>query len=227
MLILLFFALSSISASYGNKDALYAYRSSVLRGERLTVIIDAGHGGEDPGAIDNGVKEKDLNLTVAKKLGAFLTLSDVDVVYTRTTDTLLYGAGQEKSKKQYDLKNRVAIAEKYDNAVLISIHMNKFTVKSCKGLQTFYCKKSEESKALAEYVQTASKLLQPFNDRAIKDENGTIYLLENTSKPAVLIECGFISNEEEAKLLQNDEYQNKLAFSIFSGISNWISSRGN
>ena len=188
------------------------------------MIIDAGHGGEDPGATDNGVKEKDLNLAVAKKLGAFFALSDVDVVYTRTTDTLLYGKGQEKSKKQYDLKNRVAIAEKYENAILISIHMNKFSVKSCKGLQTFYYNKNADSKALAGFIQTESKLLQPFNDREIKDENGTIYLLENTTKPAVLIECGFISNESEAKLLQSEEYQCKLAFAIFSGISKWMSS---
>lgn len=188
----------------------------------LTIILDAGHGGEDPGAVDNNLREKDLNLAITQRLAEYLALSDCRVVLTRSDDRLLYNNGEESRKKYYDLHNRLKIAESYPNAVFISIHMNKFPLATCKGLQIFYSENHSESRTLAEQLQQASHILQPNNQRLIKSDNKKIFLLKYLQMPAVLIECGFLSNPEEALALSDEAYQDQLAFSLYCGISAYL-----
>lgn len=182
----------------------------------IHLIPDAGHGGEDGGATANGVCEKDVNLALTKDLASFLSLTPYTVNPTRTDDRLLYGAGEENRKKYYDLTRRVRFASQLDNAVFISIHQNKFEIPKYKGLQVYYSKNHPLSKNLAETVQKNAKAyLDPTNNREIKKADHRIRVLNSLQIPAVLIECGFLSNPEEAKLLASREYQKKIAFTVF------------
>ena len=184
-------------------------------------ILDAGHGGEDCGAIgQNGVYEKDLNLAITMELGKQLADLGYTVVYTRTEDRLLYTEEENIRglRKIYDLKNRVKMAENYTDATFISLHMNSFSDSRYDGLQVFYSGNSEESYALAASVQAQVKeKLQPNNTRSIREGAG-LYLMENLFCPAVLIECGFISNASECEKLCEKEYQKQLCFAILCGI---------
>ena len=218
-----FFGFASLSSSFGysktgHKDK--AIQSNTV--ERITVIIDAGHGGIDPGAVENGLVEKELNLKVANKLRQFLLLSDVEVVMTRTEDVLLGEGETVRKHKVADLKARLDMLNNTENCVFVSIHMNKFTAPSAHGLQTFYASASEDANLLAAHIQDYAKMLDPTNNRKIKPDGKTIYILENTKKPAVLVECGFLSNPNDSKLLSTDEYQNKIAFAIYCGIMKYI-----
>ena len=186
-----------------------------------TVIIDAGHGGEDCGAIGtNGIYEKDLNLAIATKLGEYLESAGYNVIYTRTDDRLLYTEEEniKGMRKIYDLKNRMRIANEAENATLISVHMNSYGSSSARGLQVYYSENREDSRILAEKIQTEIKSsLQPTNKRTVKGGEN-IYLLENAACCAILIECGFISNPEECEKLSEKEYQKELCFAILCGI---------
>ena len=196
------------AAFFQNADTQRALNASERRSIHL--IPDAGHGGED------GVREKDVNLALTKDLEAFLSLTPYTVNPTRTDDRLLYGAGQENRKKYYDLVERVRFASQFDNAVFISIHQNKFEIPKYKGLQVYYSKNHPLSKNLAETVQTNAKAyLDPDNNREIKKADHRIRVLNSLQIPAVLIECGFLSNPEEAKLLASRDYQKKIAFTVF------------
>ena len=190
-----------------------------------TVILDAGHGGEDPGAIGkNGVYEKDLNLSIAKELGSQLEDLGYSVVYTRTDDRLLYREEENIKglRKIYDLKNRVGIALKYENAIFISIHMNAFSDEKYSGLQVLYSETDPKSLQLAENIQDEVKeKLQTENRRSVKSGNG-LYLMDHIDYPAVLIECGFLSNTRECEKLCEKEYQKQLCFSILCGIISYI-----
>jgi len=189
--------------------------------DKKTIIIDAGHGGEDCGAIGaNGVYEKDLNLTVAMTLGEMLTNEGYAVVYTRTEDKLLYKEEENVHgiRKISDLKNRCKIAAEYEGAILISIHMNSFGDARYSGLHTYYSENGNSSYELAGAIQDAVKVkLQPNNNRVIKAGRG-MYVLENVKNTAVLIECGFLSNPDECEKLSQKEYQRELCFSILCGI---------
>ncbi len=222
---LLFYFFASMFSSMGFK-ALKASTDSV-DDNRITIIIDAGHGGEDPGAVANGVVEKDLNLEVALLLEGYFSSAGYKTVLTRNDDSLLYG-NESVNKKRHDLINRVKIAEDHgDDAIFISIHMNKFSASFYKGLQTFYSENSSDSALLAESIQQSSYLLTPDNNRKIKSGMGTIYILENIQIPAVLVECGFISNPDEALLLSDPVYQRQLALSIYLGACDYIKGAAN
>ncbi len=222
---LLFYVFASMFTSVGYKGLRRAKSANLsVASEPLTVVIDAGHGGEDPGAVDNGLIEKELNLDVAIRLNDILSSSGYQTALTRTDDTLLYKQGEEDRKKYHDVRNRETFAEEFDNSIFVSIHMNKFSAEYCKGLQTFYSNNNEKSKILAESIQGNSRLLQTDNNRVIKSGNETIYLLENLEMPSILIECGFISNKKEASLLSNPEYRKALAFSIYCGIVEYLES---
>ena len=201
-----------------------AYTASV--NERRTLIIDPGHGGEDPGAIGvGGVLEKELNLALSKRLAALLEFEGHTVVMTREDDVLLYGQDKPGSKKGQDLKNRLDYENKYQDGVFISIHMNKFPAQYCKGVQIYYSDNNDGSRVLAENVmQSVVGYIQPDNHRQIKAADSSIYILKNIKIPALLIECGFISNNEEASLLQKGDYQDLLsavfAYSLNDSFSN-------
>lgn len=187
-----------------------------------TVIIDAGHGGEDSGAIaENGVYEKDINLDIAKKLRDMLRATGFNVVMIREEDISIYDEGNEtlRQKKVSDMRKRVGIVNSNSNNILVSIHQNKFDKKQFSGSQIFYSKNNENSVKLAQSVhQSIRGLLQPDNDRELKAANKDIYLLNKATVPAVIVECGFLSNDEDLKKLCTDEYKSQMAFSIYGGI---------
>lgn len=190
------------------------------------VIIDAGHGGEDGGAIGtNGVCEKDLNLSVALELEQMLSSAGIRTRLTRDTDTLLYDRASDYHghKKAQDAAARVAIAREYEDAVFISIHMNSFSQSKYKGLQVYYSENSPRSAALAEYVQSAvAKSLQPQNTRKIKPSAGSIFVLDNVGHPAILIECGFLTNPEECELLCTQEYRSRLCATLYFAVIEYL-----
>ncbi|MBR5516053.1 MAG: N-acetylmuramoyl-L-alanine amidase [Clostridia bacterium] len=193
-------------------------------GERTVFVIDAGHGGEDGGAIGaNGCIEKELNLDIALTLYDLLRASDIPAVLTRDEDIMLYDESIPGKKKSQDLKNRLEIADSFENSVLISIHMNSYPSPKYKGAQVYYSVNDQSGKQLAKILQDDFKeILQNENTRQIKPATSAIYLLHNAKKPAVLVECGFISNIEEAELLCNGNYRNKVATVIYSSIVKYI-----
>lgn len=191
-------------------------------------IIDAGHGGEDPGAVGvNGVYEKNLNMDIALQVGELLTERGYAVIYTRTEDKLLYTEEENIRglRKISDLKNRCKIAAEYPNATFISIHMNSFGSPKYSGLQVYYSENNEESRLLADKVQRSVKNeLQNENNRVIKNGHG-MFVLENIENPAILIECGFLTNENECEKLSEKEYQKELSLSIVCGIIEYKESK--
>ena len=191
-------------------------------GETRTVIIDPGHGGEDPGAVGVGdILEKNINLSLSKKIKKLLEFERFNVIMTREDDVLLYSEDAAGSKKAQDLRNRLDFQDSYPDALFVSIHMNKFPLEYCRGLQVYYSANNSESAVLAENIrQAVVTVLQPDNKRECKAADTSIFILNNIKIPAVLIECGFLSNNEEAALLSSDAYQNALSALIVSAVSN-------
>jgi N-acetylmuramoyl-L-alanine amidase len=192
----------------------------------VTIVIDAGHGGEDGGCEGNGLVEKDLNLDISMRLASLLREAGVNVVMTRETDILLYdkNSDYEGKKKVQDVRRRLEIATEQENAVLVSIHMNYFAETKYSGLQVWYSKNDSKSRILANLIQTEVKTtLQPNNKRSIKEATSGIFLLNNATFPAVLVECGFLSNTDEARALGDAEYRQAIAKSIFEAIMKYIS----
>ena len=188
---------------------------------RPIIVIDAGHGGEDGGASgEDGTKEKDLNLLVAQSLADILTAAGYDVRMTRTDDRLLYDlygdlTDYKGHKKTYDLRNRLRFTEEAGADLLLSIHMNKFPQPQYSGLQVYYSPTAPESRTVAEVIRNYTKLyLQPENERETKAATSSIYLLHRIQRPAVMVECGFLSNEEELSRLKDDTYRRQLALVI-------------
>lgn len=193
-----------------------------------TVILDAGHGGEDGGAVGvGGVVEKDINLSIALKLRDLLEVSGYNVIMTRDKDEAVYDdeAKTLRQKKKSDLHNRADMIKRNSNekTIFVSIHQNKFPDSKYFGTQIFYSKNDSQSQTLASGIKNSVRgLIQPDNTREIKSADRNIFLLNNAEVPAVVVECGFLSNKEEAEKLQNNNYQKQMAFAIYCGISNYF-----
>ncbi len=188
------------------------------------IIIDAGHGGIDGGTVSkSGVCESHINLSIALKVRKLLEQDGAVVLLTRNKDIGLYTEeGSIRKKKNEDLRNRKKIRDESNADLFISIHMNSFTDSKYYGAQTFYPKNSEESKKVSEYIQEELiKVLDDGNHRKPK-EKSDVYLLKESSIPMVLIECGFLSNPQEEKLLQDAKYQEKVAWSIYTGMMKYF-----
>lgn len=184
-----------------------------------TIIIDPGHGGEDGGADANNIVEKDINLSISLKLRDFLLTNGFDVIMTRETDTALYDDSNPKFIKKNDLQKRVDIFNSSSENLVISIHQNKFTQPQYNGTQVFYSPNNENSKILAENIRNSViSLIQKENTRQIKKAGSEIYVLHNAETPAVMVECGFLSNDEDANKLNSDSYQTELAYCIYLGL---------
>lgn len=196
---------------------------------RPIFIIDSGHGGEDGGAEVSGILEKDLNLDVSLKLSDLCALFGCEAQLTRYDDRLLYDAyGDEDDytgkKKTYDLRNRLRMAEESGAELFIGVHMNKFPEAKYKGLQVYYSPNNDKSKTAAEAIRTYSrKFADPSNEREIKAAGKSIYILNRIKMPAVLVECGFISNEDERALLCSGGYQSRLSAVIFASCAEFVS----
>lgn len=195
------------------------------------IIIDAGHGGEDGGAVGiDGTAEKDLNLSISLKLNEILSAMGYQTRMVRTKDTSIHNkdADTVRERKVSDIHNRAAIMNEYENCIYVSIHQNKYSGSSIWGAQTFYSPNNEESKELAQLIQASiANNVQPDNKRVIKQSGTNIYVLYNATKPAVMVECGFVSNANELEQLKDEEYQNKMAFAISNGIINYLFSEEN
>lgn len=203
--------------------------ASALPDKRYTVILDAGHGGFDGGAVaPDGTVEKDINLKIALTLSEFLKQSGFNVVMTRETDISTDDVESDKIavRKKSDLKNRLELMKDFPDSVFVSIHLNKFTTSAANGSQVFYSAGSEASKPLGEEIQKSIvRLLQPENTRVNKQATSSTYILYNATVPAVLVECGFLSNTAELSRLKDEEYQRKMAFCIFCGITDFFKDR--
>ena len=187
-------------------------------------VIDPGHGGIDAGASEGSAIEKDLNLKIALYLKTFIEENGGTVVMTRITDTNTADPQRPKtvSQKKSDLTERKNLPQKVNADIFISIHMNKFSDGQYKGAQVFCAPNSNESKMLGEAVQASLiKNADPNNTRQLKEGN-SIFILKDQSITSILIECGFLSNKEESALLQTDGYQQKVAWSIFMGLTQYL-----
>lgn len=210
------------------KSAVFSDKETFLPSEGKTIIIDAGHGAPDGGAVgDSGVLEKDLNLSVAQILQKFMESGGVQVLLTRSDDNGIYDiSGSIKNKKVSDIKNREKFMKETDADVFLSIHMNKFSEKQYSGPQVFYSVNDSDSKHLAECIQSNMiSALSPKSEREIKPADKNIYLLNNATIPAVLVECGFLSNAEEEQKLKDKNYQRKLAWAIYCGIIEYFNEK--
>ena len=187
-----------------------------------TVVIDPGHGGFDGGAgAADGTLEKDINLDIALKVRDHLALAGFNTVMTRTEDTGTEDNSENSisSRKKSDLKNRLSLMENDGNTVYVSIHLNKFTTSAASGTQVFYTPNFSEAKLLGECIQAeVVKYLQPENKRVIKRGNDSTYLLKNATVPAVIVECGFLSNGGDLQKLKCEDYRKSLAFCISAGV---------
>ena len=193
---------------------------------KKVVLIDPGHGGRDAGASANDAVEKEINLTVAQYLKEYIEAGGHAAYMTRETDTNTADPNRPKNvtQKMSDLKMRKADIEKYKADIFISIHMNKFEQSKYKGAQVFYDNDSEENKALAEAIQESLKnILQDGNKRVAKATGDSIFVLRDNKVPSALVECGFLSNTDEANLLKTPDYQKKVAKGIYDGITKYLS----
>lgn len=193
---------------------------------RPVIIIDAGHGGEDGGASSSsGIVEKDINLSISLKVRDLLNSLAFKTVMVRDEDKLIYDENCKtiREKKVSDIHNRMSIMEANPNSIFLSIHQNHFEQSKYYGAQVFYSKNNEESKLIAEKIQSSVvEKLQNENKREVKPSGTEIYLLYNAKSPAVMVECGFLSNSGEAQLLNDENYQTKMSLAIVDGILNYL-----
>lgn len=189
------------------------------------IVIDAGHGGRDPGVVGiNNVEEKDINLSIALKLKKILENEEYQIVLTREDDYGLYEEGTRNMKMQ-DMENRIELINKTNPALVISIHQNSFPEESVYGPQVFFHKNSGEGRVLAENIQEKlNETLEIVKPREIKS-NVSYYLLKEVQLPIAIVECGFLTNPSEAVLLQNEEHQQKIAGAIAEGIKVYMDKR--
>lgn len=207
----------------GRETARYVTSEQVaLKDETPCVVIDAGHGGIDPGKVGiNGAEEKDINLQIALLVKQFLEANDVRVVMTRETEEGLYDA-DASNKKVQDMKRRIEKIDEVSPVLTVSIHQNSYPEEYVHGAQVFYYNGSAEGQRLAEEIQAQLiAKVDPENKRQIK-ANDSYYLLKKTGIPIVIVECGFLSNSEEAAKLCSEEYQEKVAWAVHMGILQYL-----
>ncbi len=200
-------------AGEGSKD---------IKERELCVVIDAGHGGADPGKVGvNGSLEKDINLKIAEKVKKFLELDGVKVIMTRTDDNGLYDEGASNKKVQ-DMKRRIAVIEEAHPQIVVSIHQNSYHEEYVHGAQVFYYEGSVTGKRLAELIQKRFVVTVDGENKREAKANDSYYLLKKTSCPIVIVECGFLSNRAEEEKLNSEAYQEKAAWAVYMGIMQYL-----
>lgn len=189
---------------------------------KFCVVIDAGHGGVDPGKVGiNGSLEKDINLEIAKKLKKFLEAEDVEVIMTRADGNGLYDENASNKKVQ-DMKRRIAIIEEAQPEIVVSVHQNSYHEEYVHGAQVFYYTGSTTGKKLAELIQDCFVAGVDSENKREAKANDSYYLLKKTSRPIVIVECGFLSNREEEEKLNTETYQEKAAWAIHMGVMRYL-----
>ena len=213
------------AASYFSRESFWeeAWTGAKREDTRL-IMIDAGHGGNDPGKVGvDGVLEKDLNLQLAKKLKTLLEQQDMEVMLVREEDRGLYDENASNKKVQ-DMKRRCELINEEQPVCVVSIHQNSYHEESIHGAQVFYYSTSRESEKLAKVLQSELvRVAEPENTRQAK-ANDTYYLLKKTEAPVVIVECGFLSNWADCAKLQDENYQDKLVWAIHMGILKYMNS---
>ena len=209
-----------------NTEEQNKYISTVsLPASGKTIVIDAGHGVPDEGAqSSNGTTEAETNLKIALKLQNLLEQSGCTVILTRSDENAIYDIDSKtlKQKKISDIKNRVKIGNESSADIFVSIHLNKIPQSQYDGWQTFYKEGSEDGARLAKTIQeNLNKTIQKENNRIAKTID-KVYIIKYVEIPTTIVECGFLSNPNEEKLLLEDEYQNKLAWGIYNGIIDYF-----
>lgn len=202
-----------------------ALPASADTSDKPVIVLDAGHGGLDSGAVGkNGTLEKDVNLSVVKRLQQLLELSGFRTVLTRSEDISVYDAGVEgiRNQKLSDMDNRLELIQSYPDSIFLCIHQNNFTDPAYFGGQMFYNNNNPGNRTLAQLMQNRFAQLQPGNDREIKLTGDELYLLKSNKNPSLMIECGFLSNPDEEAKLSTTEYQQQLAFTIYSGLLDYL-----
>lgn len=210
------------------KTAVRSDEETFLPSVGKRIIIDAGHGAPDGGAVgDSGVLEKDINLSVALALQKLFESGGTEVILTRSDDNGIYDvSGSIKNKKVSDIKNREKMINESGADVFISIHMNKFPDERYSGPQVFYSPNHEDGEKLAQCIQKSMiAALNPQSEREIKKAGKDIYLLHNARIPAVLVECGFLSNSAEEKKLTDEKYQRQLAWAVYCGVIEYFNEK--
>ncbi len=198
---------------------------SARMSQKKVIVVDCGHGGIDPGMIGiDGLKEKEFNLAIGMKLKKALEDYGYQVVMTRETDTGLYDEDSQNKKAQ-DMQKRILLIQKVDPVLTVSIHQNSYHDAGVHGPQVFYYESSVEGKKLAEAVQSSlNDLLEVDRPRKVKG-NTSYYLLKRSSGTLVIVECGFLTNPEEAQKLQTKEYQEKVAAAVSEGIRTYLNAQ--
>lgn len=222
-LLVLMAALMAQTLSWYAKKSTPAVEPIVV-GTAGTLILDAGHGGEDGGAVSlTGVPESQINLEIVQRMEDLLGLYGSAPVLLREEDVSLHDdtAVTLREKKVSDLKNRAEMIAAQENAVLISIHQNTYTDGQYRGTQVFYAPTEGSKELAAQLQQTVRSALQPENSRQEKAIPNTVYLLNHITCPGVLVECGFLTNGEEEALLREAGYQKKLAAALVSAWLTW------
>ncbi len=217
---------ADIPNNYNTHENAVVTASSKADDSKPIIILDAGHGGIDGGcSAYNGALEKDINLSIELSLKAILESFGYSVEVTRSTDVSIFDPGIVGigNQKKSDMNNRLALFNKYENAVAVSIHQNKFTDAQYNGAQMFYTETNPLSQTLAQTLQnTFRNKLQNNNDREIKNAGKDLFLLYYSKCPSVMVECGFLSNKQEADLLLSKGYQKQVALTIFCGLNEFI-----
>lgn len=203
----------------------HALPTSAPAAEKPVIVLDAGHGGLDSGAVGkSGLLEKDVNLSIVLGLRDMLEMSGFEVVLTRDEDISIYDAGTEgiRNQKLSDMDNRLKIVQSHPDSIFLCIHQNNYTDPQYFGGQMFYNNNNPNNRTLAQIMQNRFAILQEGNDREIKLSGDELFLLKSNPNPSLMIECGFLSNPEEEAKLSTWEYQQKVAFTIYGGLMEYI-----
>jgi len=220
---------SFIMYSLNNSDKRIISTANPIKENELVIVVDAGHGGSDGGAVaSDGTFESVLNLQIADKLNDTLSAIGFKTYMTRTDDNSIGDRSSTiRNEKVSDIHKRMDIMNSFENCIFVSIHQNFYSGVSSWGTQVFYSGNNSESELIAQSVQSSvSETLQNDNKRMVKKSGSEIYLLYHAEKPAILIECGFMSNINELEKLKNDTYQQEIAYSITNGIINYLIEKG-
>lgn len=198
------------------------YARTFLSDNSMCVIVDPGHGIPDGGAVGaGGTVEQKINLEISKKLCEVLEGKGIQVIMTRTDENGLFSDGTLRDMKVKDMHKRLEIMKKSNADLFVSIHMNYFPGKSIHGLRVFYSANHEEIKPLAEQIQNKMSEITGAKTTAVKTADKTLFLMKNPPVPAILVECGFLSNIDEEKKLNDDDYQSRLAWAIADAIEKY------
>ena len=221
LFMILFLLMGAIIASWKLSEltANVSKEEKKAKKDQVVIVVDPGHGGEDPGKVGiNDVLEKDLNLQIAKKVKKLLEEAGIKIVMTRTNDKV-------PDAKKEDLNQRVQLINETKPKLALCIHQNSYPDAKIKGAQVFYHTITPEAEDVASIVQEQLRTVDPTNTRQIK-ENDTYFMLKNTQVPTIIVECGFLTNPDEAAKLTQEDYQDKLAQAICEGVVKWLNGNG-